>query len=268
MAARVTQGLRQRSIPALALAIPCLAGLAALVLLGAPVRFVLINAAALLAALAWISLGRLPREQAAERVLTVLLLVLLALPLWSGPAVDGVARWLPLGGFLLHAGMLLIPLIVVLAAQDRAWGPWVLLDEILIAFDQTVAALALALALGALALWWKQRDRWTGAVGVLALFASLAASLGANLPPQPFVEGVMPSLFAVSPTITAVTGGTLLLSLVLIARAPRGNRAAGLPLAGVLLGFTLAALVGSYPLPLIGYGASAILGFGLALGHR
>ena len=31
-------------------------------------------------------------------------------------------------------------------------------------------------------------------------------------------------------------------------------------------GFVVAAMVGSYPMPLIGYGASAIIGYGLAYG--
>ena len=55
---------------------------------------------------------------------------------------------------------------------------------------------------------------------------------------------------------------SLVTSLALILRAPTPAR---WPLAGALSGFVLAALLGDYPTPLIGYGAASIIGLGLAL---
>jgi len=55
-------------------------------------------------------------------------------------------------------------------------------------------------------------------------------------------------------------------SPVVIVLLAGGGRTERFAVSGALIGFALASIIGSYPTPLIGYGASAILGFALALG--
>ena len=249
----------------LALAVPCIAGLLYLALFGAPASYALINAVALVAALLWIFVGRLPQARLWRRYAALGLIVLLALPLLTGPSINGVARWLSLGGFGLHAGMLTIPLLAVLAASDRAAGAYLMLAATLVAFAQPDAASVLALSLASFGMWVGHRDGKAGAVAALGLFATVAASFAGDLPPQQFVERVIPDLSASSPAMAAALGGALIVSIALIAWRTNTPLAQRLALAGTLTGFTLAALLGNYPYPLIGYGAAAILGFGFAL---
>ena len=254
----------ERGLAALPLLFPGLAGLGYLALFGAPSSYLAINALALAGGSLWAAFGRVPLRPSRVRALLAALLALLTLPLIVGPDVDGIARWLSLGGFTLNTGLLAVPLIAVLSARDSLFAPLWLLAATLIAFAQPDAAAALALSLAALALWRTNRDGRAGAVGALGLFASAGAALSGNLPPQPFVEGVLSNLARTAPLIAAPLALSLLASLALILRAP-APKAIRWPLAGTLIGFTLAALLGDYPTPLIGYGAASILGIGLAL---
>lgn len=254
----------ERGLAALPLLVPGLAGLAYLVLFGAPSSYLAINALALAGGSLWAAFGSLPARVSRVRALLAALLALLALPLIAGPSVDGIARWLSLGGFTLNVGLLAVPLIAVQSAQEPKFAPLCLLVATLIAFAQPDAAAALALSFAALASWKASRDWRAGAVGALGLFASAGAALSGNLPPQPFVEGVLTDLARTAPLMAALLGFSLIASLTLILRAP-SPRTTRWPLAGALTGFALAALLGDYPAPLIGYGAASILGLGLAL---
>ena len=102
-------------------------------------------------------------------------------------------------------------------------------------------------------------------LAIFALLALFAVEFWPNLPPQPFVERVFFDAFSKSVVTGAMLALSLIAGLTLILRAPGAERATRYALAGTLLGFILASLVGDYPTPLIGYGAAAIVGIGLAL---
>ena len=155
---------RFRRLPArhlaalLALAVPVLAGLAYLAWFGAPGAYLAVNAGALVLGLGWIAFGRLPAAAAPRRALAVALVILLALPLLTGPALNGVARWIPLGPLALHSGMLALPLLAVLAADERAYGVPLLLAALFIALLQPDAASAFALTFACVGLHHVGRD--------------------------------------------------------------------------------------------------------------
>ncbi len=257
--------LIQRSRAALPLLVPGLAGLGYLALSGAPPHFVTINALALAPACLWAVCGQIPERLRNVRIGLVLLLVMLALPLLTGPNIDGIARWLPLGGFVLHAGMLVIPLLSVLAARDEALGVYALLSATLVTFALPDPGSALALFGAALGLCLAWRDVHLAALSGLALCVVIGASLVPNLAPQPFVEGILTDLATTSPAMAILLSLSLVTGLGFTLRAPGAAQPARYALAGALTGFIVAALLGDYPTPLIGYGAASIIGFGLAL---
>ena len=265
MAGAAGPGLIQRGSAMLALAIPVAAGLAYLWQFGAPASYLVVNAGALALALPCALFARLPSHPAGLRLLILGLLALLVLPLMIGPYVEGIARWLTLGAFTVHVGMAVIPLVAVLCAGDARLGPYWLLTAILIAFAQPDAASILALSGAAMGLWYVHRDMRVGAVAALGAFAALGASVSGNPPPQPFVERILPGLWSTSPLMAGILALSLIASLVMILRAPGAAQEPRVALVGALAGFILAALLGDYPTPLIGYGAAAIIGLGLAL---
>lgn len=252
----------------LALALPVVAGLGYMAAFGAPRAYLAVNALALLAGAVWIVLGRAPAAATARRVLALLLLALFALPLLTGPRLDEVARWIPAGPATLHAGMLTLPALALLAAADRAYGPQLLLAAVLVSLLQPDAASALALACAAGGVLLATRSWLFGGAALAALVASIAAALRGDLPPQPFVEQVIAEAAHHSVVAAVALVLALTASFVLMLRGAPADRAERFALAGTLLGFAAAATAANYPAPLIGYGASAILGYALAHGLR
>ena len=92
-----------RMVCAIALGIPVLAGLAYLVLSGAPLAYGAGNGLSLAIALAAIAFLRVRLSDRQCRILAVLLLLSLYVPLLTGPHVNGIARWLALGPIALMA---------------------------------------------------------------------------------------------------------------------------------------------------------------------
>ncbi|MFW2349904.1 hypothetical protein [Qipengyuania sp.] len=258
--------MRGRGISILSLALPVLAGIAYLALAGAPRAYFVINGLAALLAIAAILVLRGIESERARRVLVVALLAVLFVPLASGPSLNGVARWLPLGGFILHSGALLFPAIAVLAARDEDYAPPILLAALLAASLQPDAALGLAVMLAAVGLYDATRDWRLVPVAGIAFFASMVAGLRGELPAQPYVERILVHLAMDIPLAALALALALLASFFLMAHAIAAPKPVRHALAGSLFGFSLAALVSNYPSVLIGYGAAPILGYGVAIG--
>ncbi len=257
--------MQGRGVAILALAIPVLAGIVCLAALGAPRAYVASNAIALgLAVLAILTCPAIgdPRMR---RVLTAALIALLFVPLATGPTLNGIARWLPLGPVSLHAGALALPALVVLAARDEDHAPPILLAALLAGTLQPDAATCLAVMLAATGLYQAGDDwRLVPVIGI-AFFASLVAGLRGELPAQPFVERILVDFALTRPMAAIGLALALLASFLLLAHALAADKPVRYALAGGLFGFSLAAVVSNYPSVLIGYGAAPILGFGLAL---
>lgn len=252
---------------ALPLAVPSVGGLAYLAAFEAPERLIAVNAGALAVALAWVMFGRLPERQVARLALGGGAALALFLPLVTGPEMGSVARWLPAGPVSLHSGALLLPMIAVIAARERAWGPLLLaLAGAALAMQPDAAALA-ALAAASAVLGVVHRS--SGFACVAAGAAAMAAlTFGAGtLEPQVFTENVLPHVAGRS-ALSAAALGLVLFALPLwhLVVDPQAGRSEGLTMATLLATFGVMAVIAPFPYPLIGYGAAPILGFGLALG--
>lgn len=258
--------MRDRRIAILALAIPVLAGLAYLYAFDAPASYLAVNAGALAVAALWIAFAPPLPSRIGRRVLIALLLLLLFVPLATGPSLNSVERWLPLGPVNLHVGMLAVPLLATLAGEEPDHAPAILSIALFAAFLQPDMATGAALMLAAVGLYDATRD-WRHAVfAIIAFTASLVAAMRGELPAQPFVERVIFLLARTDPLAALGLLAALVASFYLIVGALPGRETSRKALAGSLLGFSFAGLVSNYPSALIGYGAAPILGFGLALG--
>ena len=255
-----------RRVPALAaLALPCAAGLVYLAMFGAPLNLIAMNGAALALGLVWIAAGGVSGNALVRRALCALLLGVLAAPMFGGPPVEGVTRWISLGPVQLHSGSLAIPLLACLAARERRLAALILLAAVVLAALQPDAASVLALLCASAGLGIAQRDWKTGAVGLIAAVAAFGAHARGILPPQAFTERVLTELLLAAPLAALGLVLALLASLLLILGKIDQDAPPRHALAGVLAGFTLAGILADYPSILIGYGASPILGFALAL---
>ena len=237
---------------------------------GAPARYAAVNAAALAIGLASaFGLSRLSVRTAAWlAVLTAPTLAGLALAV--GPDVDGVRRWIELGGMTFHAAMLGGPLFAV--AASRAPGDWLtgvagaVLALLLALQPDFATALALVCAFGSIGLIKPRLP--IGAALLAAVVAALWTYRGSpSLGPVEFVEGVVQRLLADADALSIATLASLGLAVIAPAFTLPARRG-GLALSAWMAGLVVASLLGPYPTPLVGYGAAAIVGYALALGPR
>lgn len=251
----------------LPLAIPSLSGLAYLTAFDAPVRLIAINAGALAVALVWVLFGRMPSSSTNRLALAGLAALALTLPVILGPEVGGVSRWLPAGLVLLHSGTLLLPLITVQAAREAKVGPILLIVAGASLVLQPDAASLLGLGLASAVLAAMTRNLAHAGASVAALGLAVATFGAGTLEPQVFTEGVLAQVWKRAPLFALTLGGLLFLAPAwVLTRSPQIPRAEGAALTALLCGMSIAAVLAPFPFPLIGYGASPILGFGLALG--
>lgn len=246
----------------LPLALPSLGGLAYLYAFGASTRLIAVNAGALALALTWARFGRGPSGLRFRLALAGASALALFLPLLTGPDMGGVARWLPAGPVSLHSGALLLPLIMVLAATEARCGPVMLALAAAALALQPDAAMLAGLAGASVVLAAIHRSRAFALVAASSAALALLTFGAGTLEPQVYTEGVLAQVAAHSWPAAAGLGATLFLTPLILLPVRDEAR----PLAALLIVLGAMAVIAPFPFPLIGYGASPILGFGLALG--
>ena len=253
--------------PALALLLPALGGLAYLAAFDAPARLIAVNAGALVLALACALWGRLPAGHGARLGLAASAAGALFLPLLTSPEAGGVARWFPLGPVQLHSGALLLPLLVVLAADAPRLGPALLaLAAAALALQPDAASLA-ALSLAGVVLAAMRRSLAFALAGAVAAGLAVLTFDAGGLEPQLYTEGVLAHVAGRSMGVAVALGLLLFVEPLWHLVIPREVRRPDThALAALLVGFAAMAVIAPFPFPLIGYGAAPILGFGLGIG--
>ena len=182
--------------------------------------------------------------------------------------VEGVHRWVKLGPVRLHAGAVVLPiLLVVIADLERAgkWGASTLLamGAAVVAFVQPDAAQCTAFAAGAIVVVLaSERHRWRAVP--LAALAGASWLRADPLLEVPHVEGIV-GLAAGLGAGWAVAAVASLLLLPAPFLAPRTS-IASLALGAYVATTIVAAALGSFPFPVLGYGAAPIIGYLAACG--
>lgn len=248
------------------------AGLAYMLAAGAPSRYLLMNLAALvLGATAWLALGRIAGSRLAGAGPAILALaVALLLTALFGASVDGASRWVSVGPLSLQVSLIVLPVMLILyARRPDAIGTAGMIAAAVALAVQPDRAMAGVLLAGLLALA-------LAAPGRLPIIAAAASTLAFGytllapdtLPAVPYVDRILYTAFDVHPLAgSAVVIGAAALIVPALPGASRGagERAALFAFGGCWLGVVVAAALGNYPTPLVGYGGSAVLGYLLSV---
>jgi hypothetical protein len=185
---------------------------------------------------------------------------------------DGPARWISLGGARVYIAAVVLPSLLVLlrrSAAPAAWHHAILMAAALVLVRQPDAAQATAFCVAALTVLLRLPGSalarvLTGCVLVLSVILPWAQP--DPLAPVPYVEGVFVVALAASPWLFAVAVCAAIapvLALLRLARA--GQRGAG-AVAGYYATILMLAPLQVTPVPLLGFGAGPILGYGLVAG--
>ncbi|WP_428149406.1 hypothetical protein [Brevundimonas sp.] len=243
-------------------------GLVFLAEAGAPAPYLILNLTALIAGLIIV----LPFRQRdpvttpfAGVVAITTGLILLLTAVFGDEAADA-RRWLSLGGLVFQPGLIGLPFLLVAFARSRdlMTTSGLLLGAIAVAL-QPDRAMAGAMVAGIAAAALMKSDR----MALLALSVALACFIVTAVRPDAapatsFVNGVFhlaqsTSLIAVLAVWSGVT--ILLLPPVLGLGRGRETASAHAAFGATWLALIAAALFGDYPVPMIAYGGSAIVGY-------
>ena len=247
-------------------------GLAYMTIAGAPRRYLVINFGALLISLMALTvLGHTITESRrwAGGAIVAMAVALLATAL-LGNSAEGATRWVTLGGLAIQPSLILLPLMLV----GYAWLRNTVTTVAVVAAAAAIAlqpdrAMAGMLAACLIVLATIRPDRHV----VAALTASIigfAATLARPdaLPAAPYVDQVLHSAFDVHPVAgVAVLGGSVLLLVPAVVgwwRDP-ACRQSYAAFGAVWCAALVAAALGNYPTPIVGYGGSAVIGYFLSL---
>ncbi len=214
------------------------------------------------------------RGEAAFPIAGVLALGLLAAT-WLDPGVQDVHRWLRLGPVRLHAGALVLPVVLAtLTGLERAGRRHVStllsIATALLLVLQPDAAQATAFAAGAVILLLPRNradvHAWLRLVPLLAL-AGLSWLRRDPLAPVPHVEGIVGlAMEQGTGWGAAAVASLLLLPVPFFAARRAGDGRMGLAIGTYVAVTILTPALGTYPVPVLGHGASPIIGYFAALG--
>ena len=238
---------------------------------GAPTIYLAVNALSLVLGLALFALIRPTAltSRLSGGVLVVLGGLLLATALF-GASVDGASRWVRVAGLSIQISLVVLPAMLVAFARGRDLVGTIgmILAAVALALqpDRAMAGVLVA-ALAVLAMY--RPDRWVVSTLVVAVAAFTTTLLRPDsLPAVPYVDQILYTSFQVHALAGfAVVGGALLLILpaVLGQQMDLENREVQAVFGTLWLGMVVAAALGNYPTPVVGYGGSAILGYALSL---
>ncbi len=190
------------------------------------------------------------------------------------PDIDGVHRWLRLPGFTLNAAAVVLPACVaaltrLAGERQAAWCAWGIAFIGLLLYMQPDASQLLAFALPMLVLLIGADIHGTlkwSLSGILALLPLLSWLNPDSLIPVSYTEGILTLLRDQS--VLLYLAGIFSLLLVPAGMMIRGIREKRKTWTGVGLYYALmilSAFSGRFPVPFMGYGASSILGYFIAI---
>ncbi len=261
-----------RLVGVLSAVIAVVLGVAYMAAAGAPLIFPILNLGALIIGLVVLALSvRIaPLTGRLAGIGVFAMSVLLLVTSVFGSSFEGARRWLVIGPFFIQTSLLFLPVMVVNFARTR--NALAMAGMVAAAFAvalQPDRAMAGVLVAGLFGCALHRSDRFVG-IALLAAVIAFAVTLlrGDTLPAVPFVDKVLYTAFDVHlfAGVAVLAGSAMLLAPATIAKLKNSAD----PMVYIVFGLIwfaviLAAAIGNYPTPVVGYGSSAIIGYLLSL---
>lgn len=199
-------------------------------------------------------------------IAAIIMAGLLALTNVFGISSHGVVRWVAAGPLMVQSSLILLPaLLMMFARKTTAAGTAALVVAAAAMAMQPDRAMAGAMLAGVAMLWLLYRNRQVTIVLAASALGFVATLVRADdLPPVRFTEGVFTQTWQVHPLLgiaVASAGALLLLPAAAFGTRDRDCARQCAVFGAVWLAIIVAAVIGHYPTPLVGYGGSAIIGY-------
>ncbi len=247
-----------------------LIGLAYLLVSGAPLTMVIVNGAAIVVGILLVPSLRVAARATDSAVTATALIgafILFGTAIF-GYAIEDASRWLLIGPFFIQTSLILLPLIAICFARIQSFRTTLAVFVAAFAMaaqpDRAMAAM-LFVAVAIVAMMRSNRLTISAAAFSTMTFAATLV-LPDRLPAVPFVDFILWSAFDIGLWVGLALWAGCLLLVCPIAFVPKGERTVlHYVFASCWLTLIAAAAMGAYPTPIVGYGASAIIGYFLSL---
>lgn len=247
-----------------------LIGLTYLLVADAPPTMVMVNGASILIGI-FLALGLRGSVRISNQFIMIVAsggaLILLATATF-GFAIDETRRWLAIGPFFIQTSLILLPMLVTGFArlQNHATLLAIVLAASAMAIQPDRAMAAMLFVAVALVGLFRPGRLTFGAALFCAIAFGATMLLPDRMPAVPFVDHILWTAFDIDLWVgLALWAGCLMLVCPIIL-VPKGERTVThYVFAGSWLTLIAAAAMGAYPTPIVGYGASAIIGYFLSL---
>ena len=247
-----------------------LVGLAYLLVAGAPLTMLMVNGAAILIG-TFLLLGLRVSVRISDDFIMITAcggaVILLATAIF-GHAVEEARRWFVIGPFFIQTSLVVLQILVTGFArlQNRVTLAAMVLAAAAMAIQPDRAMAAMLFVAVALVARFRPSRLTFGAAAFCAIAFATTLLLPDRLPAVPFVDHILWTGFDISLWVgVALWAGCLLLvcPILFVPGAERGIT--HYVFAGSWLTLIAAAAMGAYPTPVVGYGASAIIGYFMGL---
>lgn len=247
-----------------------LIGLAYLLVSGAPLTMVIVNGGAIVVGI-FLALSLRLAARANDHVITMTALIgafILFGTAIFGYAIEDARRWLLIGPFFIQTSLILLPLIAICFARVQNF--WTALAVVVAAFamaGQPDRAMAAMLFVAVVIVGLMRPNRLTVSASVFCTMTfSTTLLVPDRLPAVPFVDHILWTAFDIDLWVGLAlwTGCLLLVGPILFVRKAK-RTILHYVFASCWLTLITAAAMGAYPTPIVGYGASAIIGYFLSL---
>jgi hypothetical protein len=247
-------------------------GLIYMSLANAPITYLMVNASAL--ALGFVAVGIAMKviKQIGSNWGPVSLFLSLLVMLTSlyGISAEGATRWISIGGSTVQSSLLIIPIVALAFARHQSGLATIAIVVTALALAmQPDRGMAGALAAGMLVLAFATPTSLSKVAAAAAVCGFVGAMMQPDtLPAMPYVDQIYFSSFGVRPLagLAVVIGAMLIIAPAIIGYLAGGSNAKTFLVFGTVWGaIGLAAALGNYPTPIVGYGSSAIIGYVLCI---
>lgn len=250
--------------------IACLIGLIYLAVSGAPHTMMIVNGAAillgiLLAIAVMVSFRITGGFMNAAAIIGSLSLLGTAT---LGYAAEDARRWVLIGPFFVQTSLILLPLIALIFARFQSfWTTLAVFVAGLAMAIQPDRAMAAMLCAAVVVICWMRPSKMTFSATIFcSIWFSTSLFLPDRLSAVPFVDHILWTAFDINILVGLSLWIGCLALICPIFFLPKNKRTiAHYTFATCWLALIAAAAIGAYPTPIVGYGASAIIGYFLSL---
>ena len=209
------------------------------------------------------------RVKKIKPICTIIITVIFLLLTFIGPEFQGVNRWISLGPVNFYVASIVIPIIIIELSRLSKLQNWFISALITIAISILLTQQSTAFIIPMLILLWGKTNKNVLRLGITIILALLMVKtwlLLDNLPPVSYVEKIL-SMVGNMGIIWFILGiaSLIILPLPFLFFAPKNLRVCSTCLGIYYIIVLISTIFGNFPVPLMGYGISPIIGYFISI---